>query len=71
MLRFQGSSIRMVDFQRIQKKRVKEIIEKYDYQPNQLARGLRVNHTQVIGILVSDITNEFLPALQRKFKNIY
>ena len=61
----------MVDFQRIQKKRVKEIIENYDYQPNQLARGLRVNHTQVIGILVPDITNEFLPALQRKFKNIY
>lgn len=58
-------------FSKDTEKRVKEIIEKYDYQPNQLARGLRVNHTQVIGILVSDITNEFLPALQRKFKNIY
>lgn len=58
-------------FSKDTEKRVKEIIEKYDYQPNQLARGLRVNHTQVIGILVPDITNEFLPALQRKFKNIY
>ena len=43
-------------FSKDTEKRVKEIIEKYDYQPNQLARGLRVNHTQVIGILVPDIT---------------
>ena len=30
-------------FSKDTEKRVKEIIEKYDYQPNQLARGLRVN----------------------------
>lgn len=53
-------------FSKDTEKRVKEIIEKYDYQPNQLARGLRVNHTQVIGILVSDITNEFFASITKE-----
>ncbi|MBQ9210477.1 MAG: LacI family DNA-binding transcriptional regulator [Clostridia bacterium] len=39
--------------------RVKEIIRKYNYQPNQLARGMRVSKTKIVGILVPDITNEF------------
>ena len=53
-------------FSKDTEKRVKEIIEKYDYQPNQLARGLRVNHTQVIGILVPDITNEFFASITKE-----
>ncbi|MEI3191561.1 MAG: LacI family DNA-binding transcriptional regulator [Lachnospiraceae bacterium] len=53
-------------FSKDKEKRVKEIIEKYDYQPNQLARGLRVNHTQVIGILVPDITNEFFASITKE-----
>ena len=57
-------------FSKDTEKRVKEIIEKYDYQPNQLARGLRVNHTQVIGILVPDITNEFFVLPEKKNRRI-
>ena len=46
-------------FSKETEERVREIIRKYDYQPNQLARGLRVSKAKVIGILVPDITNEF------------
>lgn len=53
-------------FSKATEKRVKDIIEEYGYQPNQLARGLRVQHTQVIGILVPDITNEFFASITKE-----
>ena len=53
-------------FSKETEKRVKDIIEQYGYQPNQLARGLRVSHTQIIGILVPDITNEFFASITRE-----
>lgn len=53
-------------FSKETEKRVKDIIAEYGYQPNQLARGLRVNHTQVIGILVPDITNEFFASITKE-----
>jgi LacI family transcriptional regulator len=53
-------------FSKETEQRVKEIIEKYDYQPNQLARGLRVSHTRIVGILVPDITNDFFSSLTRE-----
>ena len=43
--------------------RVCEVIKEYGYSPNQLARSLRTNHTQVIGIIVPDITNEFFASV--------
>lgn len=46
-------------FSKATEKKVLDIIEQYNYQPNQLARSLRVKHSQVIGIMVPDITNEF------------
>ncbi|MDR1559394.1 MAG: LacI family transcriptional regulator [Clostridiales bacterium] len=49
-------------------KRVKDIIKQFDYQPNQLARGLRVSKTRVIGILVPDITNEFFSRITLKIQ---
>lgn len=39
--------------------KIRRIIEEYNYQPNQMARGLRINKTQVVGVMVPDITNEF------------
>lgn len=53
-------------FSKATEKRVRDIIEEYGYQPNQLARGLRVNRTQVIGILVPDITNEFFASITKE-----
>jgi LacI family transcriptional regulator len=50
-------------------KRVKQIIEQYGYQPNQLARGLRTNKLQVVGIIVPDITNEFFAKVTLELQN--
>lgn len=47
----------------------KQVIEKaineLDYKPNQLARSLSTKKTNVIGLLVPDITNPFFPELAR------
>jgi LacI family transcriptional regulator len=41
--------------------RVQEIIEKLGYRPNSLARNLKTQTTQTIGLIVPDITNPFFP----------
>lgn len=53
-------------FSKETEKRVQDIIRKYNYQPNQLARSLRVRHTRVVGILVPDITNSFFASIIRE-----
>ena len=39
--------------------RVRAAIEKYNYQPNQLAKGLRQQRTSTVGVIVPNIANEF------------
>ena len=46
-------------FSKETEKRVRAIIEEYDYRPNQIARSLRVKKAKLIGIIVPDVTNEF------------
>ena len=41
-------------FSKETEKRVRAIIEKYDYRPNQIARSLRVKKAKLIGILVPE-----------------
>lgn len=41
------------------KKRVQDIIEKYDFEPNGLARSLSLQETKTIGMIVADIRNPF------------
>lgn len=41
------------------KRRVQELIEKYDFRPNAVAQGLSRVETKVIGLLVSDIRDPF------------
>lgn len=41
------------------KKKVQEIIDKYDFKPNALARGLSNTKSRIIGLLVADIRNPF------------
>ncbi len=41
------------------KLKVKELIKRYDFRPNALARGLSSVQTKVIGLMVSDIRNPF------------
>lgn len=45
------------------KHKVEEIISKYNYRPNALARGLSDTHTKTIGIMAADIRNPFYAML--------
>lgn len=41
------------------KQRVMETVEKFNYHPNALARGLRAQSTKTIGIISTEVTNPF------------
>ncbi|WP_044477250.1 LacI family DNA-binding transcriptional regulator [Paenibacillus antibioticophila] len=47
------------------KKRVNDVIEKRNFKPNSLARGLIMKRTNIIGIIVPDISNPVFGALTR------
>lgn len=47
------------------KKRVLKIIDKYDYQPSRIARGLRTGDTKTIGFIVPDLS--FHPVFSKLF----
>jgi len=58
------------------RKRVLEAVQALGYQPNQLARGLRRDKTNIIGMVISDVSNPFFAAVVRgaedtAFKNGY
>ncbi len=44
---------------------VRDAMEALDYHPDHVARSLRVGKTDVIGMVVPDITNEFFPQVIR------
>lgn len=46
-------------FSKETEERVLAVIEEYQYVPNMVARGLRRSASQIVGIIVPDITNEF------------
>jgi LacI family transcriptional regulator len=50
--------------------RVLEAVKAAGYQPNQLARGLRRDKTNMIGMIIPDITNPFFPAVVRGAEDI-
>src|SRR5438874_1643715 len=47
------------------RKRVMEAVERLAYRPNLLARSLRSQHSNTIGLIVSDIRNPFFTAVSR------
>src|SRR5580693_9956950 len=47
------------------RKRVLDAVQAVGYQPNQLARGLRRDKTNMIGMIIPDVTNPFFPAVVR------
>jgi len=47
------------------RRRVLEAVRSTNYRPSQLARGLRRVRTNVIGMIIPDITNPFFPAAVR------
>jgi DNA-binding LacI/PurR family transcriptional regulator len=58
------------------RRRVLEAVQSLGYQPSQLARGLRRDKTNIIGMILSDVSNPFFPAVVKgaedtAFKNGY
>jgi LacI family transcriptional regulator len=45
------------------RQRVMEIVQRLGYAPNAIARGLVTSRTQLVGVIVSDVTNPFYPEL--------
>src|ERR1035437_7116122 len=52
------------------RKRVLKAVEAVGYQPSQLARGLRRDKTNMIGMIIPDITNPFFPAVVRGAEDV-
>lgn len=47
------------------RERVLAAIRELDYQPNHVARSLKLRKTRMLGMVISDITNPFFPQLVR------
>jgi LacI family transcriptional regulator len=52
------------------RQRVLEAVQMIGYQPSQLARGLRRVKTNMIGMIIPDITNPFFPAVVRGAEDV-
>jgi LacI family transcriptional regulator, galactose operon repressor len=52
------------------RKRVLEAVQATGYQPSQLARALRRDKTNMIGMIIPDITNPFFPAVVRGAEDV-
>jgi LacI family transcriptional regulator len=52
------------------RQRVLEAVKALGYQPSQLARGLRRDYTNVIGMIIPDIINPFFPGLVRAAEDV-
>jgi len=50
--------------------RVREAVAELDYQPNRLARNLRRQATQIVGLVIPDIQNPFFTSLLRGIENV-
>lgn len=52
------------------RKHIEQAIEKLDYRPNLMAQGLKGNRSNLIGIVVADITNPFATSILRGAEDI-
>jgi LacI family transcriptional regulator len=50
--------------------KVRKVIAELGYEPNQLARGLRLQRTNTVALVVPDITNPFYPLIARGLQNM-
>src|SRR5436305_2153965 len=46
-------------------KRVRAAIRELGYRPNQVARSLKIRQTNMLGMIIPDITNPFFPEVMR------
>lgn len=52
------------------RKRVTDYVKKVGYQPNQIAKSLRTGKTNIIGMLVEDISDPFFSSISRGVESI-
>src|ERR1700733_829687 len=52
------------------RKRGMDAVGAFGYQPSQLARGLRRDKTNMIGMIIPDVTNPFFPAVVRGAEDV-
>lgn len=52
------------------RQRVMKTIKNLGYEPNELSRGLRLNKTNIIGMIIPDITNPFFPGVVRGVEDV-
>src|SRR5882724_5477309 len=52
------------------RERVLQATQSLGYSPNQLSRGLRLNKTNIIGMIIPDIENPFFPSVVRGVEDI-
>ena len=52
------------------RKKVLEVIERLDYRPNAVARGLASKKTTTVGVVIPDITNTFFATLAKGIDDI-
>ena len=52
------------------RERVIEAIRSMGYQPSALAQGLRKNRTNMLGMVIPDITNPFFPGVVRGVEDV-
>jgi LacI family transcriptional regulator len=50
--------------------RVRAAMKELNYQPNRAARSMRANHSQIIGLLITDIQNPFFTTLVRGVEDV-
>lgn len=50
--------------------KVQRVIAELGYEPNQLARGLRLQRTNTVALVIPDITNPFYPLIARGLQNV-
>jgi LacI family transcriptional regulator len=52
------------------RRRVLDAVEKLDFRPNELARGLLLKRTKTIGLVIPDIANPYYPAISRGVEDV-
>ncbi|HWT64887.1 MAG TPA: LacI family DNA-binding transcriptional regulator [Terracidiphilus sp.] len=52
------------------RQRVLNAVKSLGYEPNELSRGLRLNRTSMIGMIIPDITNPFFPGVVRGVEDV-
>jgi DNA-binding LacI/PurR family transcriptional regulator len=52
------------------RRRILAAMEELDYQPSRIARSLRVQHSRIIGLIISDIQNPFFNILARAIEDV-